>query len=114
MDWETLSVLRRLAQLCQVDTELKKLKLSRNDIFYTLKIGLMTPDFSEVCANVGKAIDIEGGCHAYLAKDDHEFSQVYQPGFNTLIGVFEHNATIGIDTAILDNFNKAKLFCKIG
>jgi len=76
--------------------------------------GLMTPGFSEVCASVGKAIDIEGGCHAYLALDDHEYSQVFQPGFNTLVGVSEHNATTGIDTAILDNFNKAKLFCKIG
>jgi len=76
--------------------------------------GLKTPGFSEVCASVGKAIDIEGGCHAYLALDDHEYSQVFQPGFNTLVGVSEHNATSGIDTAILDNFNKAKLFCKIG
>ena len=75
---------------------------------------MMTPGFSEVCASVGKAIDIEGGCHAYLALDDHEYSQVFQPGFNTLVGVSEHNATTGVDTAILDNFNKAKLFCKIG
>ena len=66
------------------------------------------PDFTEVCRN-GRAIDIEGGCHAYLAKDDHEYSEVFRPGFNSLVGVSEHNATSGIDTDILGNFNKAKV-----
>jgi len=76
--------------------------------------GLTNPGFSEVCASVGKAIDIEGGCHAYLALDEHEYAITFQPGFNTLVGVSEHNAESGIDTAIHDNFNKAKLFCKMG
>ena len=74
----------------------------------------MNPGFSEVCASVGKVIDIEVGSHAYLALDEHEYAITFQPGFNTLVGVSEHNATSGIDTAILDNFNKAKLFCKMG
>merc|ERR1712087_620436 len=76
--------------------------------------GLTNPGFSEVCASVGKAFDIEGGCHAYLAQDAHEYAITFQPGFNTLVGVSEHNAESGIDTAIHDNFNKAKLFCKMG
>merc|ERR1712241_1550176 len=75
--------------------------------------GLDKPVFTEVCLS-GQAIGIEGGCHAYLAKDDHEYTEVFRPGFNSLIGVSEHNATSGIDTDILGNFNKAKLFCKMG
>ena len=66
-----------------------------------------------MCRN-GRAIDIEGGCHAYLAKHDHEYSMVFQPGFNSLVGVIEHDAESGTDTSIMDNgFNKAKLFCKL-
>jgi len=74
--------------------------------------GMGSPDFSEVCLS-GKAIDIEGGCHAYLAKDDHEYSMVFQPGFNSLVGVSEHDAKSGVDTALMGNFNKAKLYCKL-
>ena len=39
---------------------------------------------------------------------------VFQPGFNSLVGVIEHDAESGIDTSIIDNgFNKAKLFCNL-
>ena len=38
---------------------------------------------------------------------------VFQPGFNTLVGVSEHDADTGVDTALIGNFNKAKLFCKL-
>ena len=39
---------------------------------------------------------------------------VFQPGFNSLVGVIEHDAESGTDTSIMDNgFNKAKLFCKL-
>jgi len=75
--------------------------------------GLANPNFTEVCGGSGKAFDIEGGCHAYLAQDDHEYSMVFQPGFNTLVGVSEHDADTGVDTALIGNFNKAKLFCKL-
>merc|ERR1712088_492277 len=75
--------------------------------------GLANPNFTEVCGGSGKGFDIEGGCHAYLAQDDHEYSMVFQPGFNSLVGVSEHDADTGIDTALRGNFNKVKLFCKL-
>ena len=52
----------------------------------------MNPGFSEVCASVGKVIDIEGGSHAYLALDEHEYALAFQAGFNMLVGVTEHDA----------------------
>jgi len=64
------------------------------------------------CLN-GVAIEITGGCHAYLAKDDHEYGQIFQPGFTGMWGLAEH-VTGGVDTNIFQNFNKAKLFCKTG
>ena len=63
------------------------------------------------CLN-GVAIEISGGCHAYLAKDDHEYGQIFQPGFTGMWGLAEHSG--GVDTNIFQNFNKAKLFCKTG
>merc|ERR1712088_719854 len=75
--------------------------------------GLANPNLTEVCGGSGKGFDIEGGCHAYLAQDDHEYSMVFQPGFNSLVGVSEHDADTGIDTALRGNFNKVKLFCKL-
>ena len=38
---------------------------------------------------------------------------VFQPGFNSLVGVSEHDKDTGIDTALRGNFNKVKLFCKL-
>ena len=103
----------KLVQWCQVDITYKSFSSANNLLTSPLwKLGLGNPAFTEVCLS-GKAIDIEGGCHAYLAKDDHEYTMVFQPGYNTLVGVSEHNATSGIDTDIVDNFNKAKLFCKL-
>ena len=63
------------------------------------------------CLN-GVAIEISGGCHAYLAKDDREYGQIFQPGFTGMWGLAEHSG--GVDTNIFQNFNKAKLFCKTG
>ena len=63
------------------------------------------------CLN-GVAIEISGGCHAYLAKDDHEYGQIFQPGFTGMWGLAEHSGAV--DTNIFQNFNKAKLFCKTG
>ena len=63
------------------------------------------------CLN-GVAIEISGGCHAYLAMDNHEYGQIFQPGFTGMWGLAEHSG--GVDTNIFQNFNKAKLFCKTG
>ena len=63
------------------------------------------------CLN-GVAIEISGGCHAYLAKDDREYGQIFQPGFTGMWGLAEHSR--GVDTNIFQNFNKARLFCRTG
>ena len=87
----------------------------------------------EVCSG-GVAIDISGGCHAYLSNPTKKFSQIFQvmifktkvssmsvifctyffqPGFTGLWGTADHDPEGG-DTNIYDNFSRAKLFCKKG